>query len=90
MRFHEHFLLGDVMQASKEYESFKDCLDQIAHHTELGEFDLAQARTEDMMKSLEELQHLSRSKRSNDRMVKIANMMGIAGIDPDVIRRTIL
>jgi len=90
MRFHEHFLLGDILEASKEYESFKDCLEMVIRHTELGEFDLAEERSIDVLKSLEELNHLSRSKRSNDRLVRIANMMGVAGIDLDEIRRSLL
>ena len=90
MRFHEHFLLGDMLEASNEYEGFRECHMLAIHHTVSGEFDLAEERIIDALKSLEELNRLSRSKRSNDRMVKYANMMGIAGIDLDAIRRSLL
>lgn len=90
MRFHEHFLLGDVLEASNEYESFRECHMLAIHHTVSGEFDLAEERIIDALKSLEELSRLSRSKRSNDRLLRIANQLAIAGIGPDEIRRSLL
>lgn len=86
MKLHEHFLPNDLYNASKEFHSFKDCLELVTAHIDNGDVELAKHRSVDMIKSLHELTKLARKKNEVERRNKFLEQMGAAGVNIQVVR----
>lgn len=75
MNLHEHFLPQDLVQASKEYKSFKDCMKHVQGDMEQGDIEVAKHYTIDMLRSIQELSKLSDRKKTSDRHKRLMNGM---------------
>lgn len=87
MKLHKHFLPQDMVQASQEFHSAKDCLELVDLHLIAGDVASAEERVYDVLASLKVLARLAELKKRADRRNKLLNMMGQAGIDVQLIRK---
>jgi len=67
MNLHEHFLQQDLVRASKEYKSYKDCMKHVQADMEKGDIETAKHYTIDMLRSIQELSKLSDKKNIANR-----------------------
>lgn len=67
MNLHEHFLPQDLVQASKEYKSFKDCMKHVQGDMKKGDIAIAKHYTIEMIRSIHELSKLADKKSKNNR-----------------------
>lgn len=67
MNLHEHFLPQDLVQASKEYKSFKDCMKHVHADMEKGDIEVAKHYTIETLRSIQELSKLADEKKKVDR-----------------------
>ena len=86
MKLHKHFLQQDMVQASKEYHSYKDLLAIVDRELDRGDIESAKHRATDMLLSLQELSKLSYKKYNLERQNKLMEQMGAAGISIQLVR----
>ncbi|MBN6206230.1 hypothetical protein JYK21_07185 [Ralstonia pickettii] len=86
MNLHEHFLPNDMVQASKEYKCFKDCLKQVHIQMDKGNIEIAKHRTIDMLKSLHELSKLSEKKYRVECYKHLLQHMNTVGVNIELVR----
>lgn len=86
MKLHKHFLPQDMVQASKEFHSVKDCLKLIDLHLNAGDIKFAEERIKDMLFSLQELSRLAGKKESKSKLDNLLEHLHVKGINAQVVR----
>lgn len=86
MKLHKHFLPEDMVKASQEFHSVKDCLQLINLHLRVGDIHYAEERTKDMLFSLQELSRLADKKESKSKFDSLLEYLQARGINAQVVR----
>lgn len=86
MRLHEHFLKSDLHQASREFWCVKDVLKAIHEELSKGNAEKAKHLSIELTRSLHELSRLADKKYEMDRINRLVEQMGTAGINIEVLR----
>lgn len=89
MKLHEHFLNSDLDQASREYHCTRDLIVLIRKNLIDGNIEQAKQLSIELTRSLHELEKLSEKKTEQDKVNRLVEMMGAAGIHMQVLRGVI-
>lgn len=87
MKLHKHFLPQDLEKASREYHCYKDLLIRMQVEADSGRMEQAKLTSIDLTKSLHELNKLLEKKYQHEKMLRVAEMMGTAGVHVQVVRK---